>query len=407
MLCHGEIYFADNIHVAQQPRSISRLGYLLSFRTRISIRLQSEFRFFSKHPDRYHAFRKYRTFTGTLVSHCFFPLFKELRRRSVKQLTENVPDTILLLVTLLCEQLFALFWTVQHLSSFFNPGRSFLHNNIESDRTLALWRIVDSDLKIFTLKRNCLKAVTFPIFHHPVYNAYHSHKKISSESRCNACQIFIRVDDLFFDDAAAVEHFTSILKKLKIPVMTAARGDDILKEEYHTTFEILKDAEIFIGIHGFVHEGRFGPFDSELLQMKYGLFESQICPVIKRLHTLKQNHSILVPPFNAINNLQIVRWSKLCKIICGGPETARFTGQMYGPVALSDGGWYFPSVHPFYGNADYMLKTGVPSVIRNLKGPLCLTMHFTLERKDNFQSFTNLLKHLRPEIHRWEETENW
>lgn len=407
LLCHGEIFFTDAVHVTQQQRLFSSLKYLLSSRARINAELYSEFRFFSRHPDRYHAFRKNRTFAGTVVSRCLFPMVLELRRWSLKQVAENIPDSILLLITILFEQFFTVFWTAKHLSLFFNPLRSFLHNYIESDRTLALWKITGSDLKSFTMKKNYLNAVTFRFFRLPVYNAYHAQKKISSGSQHNACQIFVRVDDLFFDDTAAIEHFSTVIKKSNISVMTAVRGNDILKEEYHPLFEKLKDSGIFIGIHGFVHEGTFGPFDSELLQMKYGSFESQICPVIRTLHAWKQNHSILVPPFNAINSLQIVRWSKLCSIICGGPETARFTGQVYGPVALSDGGWYFPSVHPFYGNADIMLKNGVPSMIKNLKGPLCLTMHFTQERKDNFRSFTNLLERMHPQIHCWEKTKNW
>lgn len=407
LLFHGEIFFADDIHVTQQQRSFSRLKYLLSSRKRINIELQSEFRFFSRHPDRYHAFRKNRTFPGTVVSRCLFPIVPELRRRPLKQITENIPDCILLCITILFEQVFTVFWAAKHLSLFFNPLRSFLHNYIEGDRTLALWKITGSDLKPFTMRRCYINAATFPFFRRPVYNAYHTHKKISSGSQHNACQIFVRIDDLFFDDTAAIELFSTVIKKLNISVMTAVRGNDILNEEYHPLLERLKDSGIFIGIHGFVHEGTFGPFDSELLQMKYGSFEAQICPVIRTLHIWKQKHSILVPPFNAINSLQIVRWSKLCSIICGGPETARFTGQVYGPVALSDGGWYFPSVHPFYGNADVMLKNGVPSMIENLKGPLCLTMHFTQERKDGFRSFTNLLECMHPQIHCWEKTKNW
>ena len=45
---------------------------------------------------------------------------------------------------------------------------------------------------------------------------------------------------------------------------------------------------------------------------------------------------ILVPPFNAIGPEQILQLSNYFKVICGGPETARFTGRLTGPVAVHD-----------------------------------------------------------------------
>jgi glycosyltransferase involved in cell wall biosynthesis len=407
ILCHGEILFENDIQVTHQPRSFSRLKYFLSSSKRVKVQLESEYHFFSKHPDRYHAFRKSRTFSGTIISSCFYPIYQELKRRTFKQLRENIPDSTLLLITVLFEQFFAMIWLMRHASFFFNQISPFFYSAIDTGKTCSLWKTSQPDLKRFAMKRNAFNAATFRSFHQPVYNAYHTHKRAGSGSQCNSCQVFIRIDDLFFDNIEAIDLFTSILKKLKISVMTAVRGNDILKKEYLPLLNQLKGAGIFIGIHGFTHEGTCGPFSSELLQMNYCLFETQICPVIKTLHSLEQNHAILIPPFNAISRNQIVRWSELCSIICGGPETARFTDQVYGPVALSDGGWYFPSIQPFYGNAGLMLKKGVPALTGTLKGPLCLTMHFTDELKDNFRSFTNLLERVHPFIHCWEETENW
>jgi hypothetical protein len=141
--------------------------------------------------------------------------------------------------------------------------------------------------------------------------------------------------------------------------------------------------------------------------MNYLTFEQNVAPVIQILASLGQNHSILVPPFNAIDREQIQRWSKVCSIICGGPETARFTDQHYGPVALSNAGWYFPSIQPFYGDAKAMSGNNVSSLIKSLKGPLCLTMHFTQEQQDNFNCLTEFLEKIYPYISRWEDTESW
>lgn len=407
MLCHGEIQFAYDLSVVHQPRTVHRLKYLLSSNKRTLLLLNSEYHFFSKHPDRYHRFRKSRTFTGTLISNIFFLMYQELKRRSLSQMFRNIPDMLILLFSSGLEQLYSFIWLINNLKLFLTQNKSIFENKIDIEKTAILWKLKNYNHNTFTMQKNCFKALTFRYLKQPVYNAFHVQQKLSKLSEHTADKVFIRIDDLFFDNLQKVQQFIICINKLKLPVMVAVRGDDIKNPTYYQILKELKAADIFIGVHGFTHTGKYGPFDSELLQMTYSTFEQKIAPVIQILASLGQNHSILVPPFNAIDREQIHRWSKVCSIICGGPETARFTDQLYGPVALSNAGWYFPSIQPFYGDARTMLCSNIASLITNLKGPLCLTIHFTQEQNDNFRCLTQLLEKIYPYVSRWKETESW
>ena len=84
---------------------------------------------------------------------------------------------------------------------------------------------------------------------------------------------------------------------------------------------------------------------------------------------------ILVPPYNAIGPEQIVQLSKHFKVICGGPETARFTERIIGPIAIS-GTWYFPSFHLFMGAPDH---PEIGLLNSHLQGLVCLTLHFRMK----------------------------
>jgi glycosyltransferase involved in cell wall biosynthesis len=407
MLCYGEILFNNDLVVIHQPRTVHRLKYFLLSYKRTLLLLNSEYYFFSKHPDRYHRFRKSRTFSGTLISNIFFLMYQEIKRRSISQILHNIPDMIILFLSSGIEQLSSVIWSINNVQLFLNQSKPFFGSLIDPQKTAELWQIKNYSDKTFIMQKNCFNALTFRYLKRPVYNAFKVQQKLSRVSNLTEAQVFIRIDDLFFDDLQKVALFISCINKLKLPVMIAVRGDDIQNTTYHQILKELKKAGTFIGIHGFTHTGKYGPFDSEILQMNYSEFDQKVAPVKKILASLGQKHSVLVPPFNAIDREQIRRWSKACSIICGGPETVRFTDQHYGPVALSNASWYFPSIQPFYGDARTMLDHNVSSLIKNLKGPLCLTMHFTQEQRDSFNCLTTLLERIDPYISRWEKTESW
>jgi glycosyltransferase involved in cell wall biosynthesis len=407
MLCHGEILYDRDMFVIHQPRTVHRLKYLFSSCKRTMLLLNSEYRFFSKHPDRYHRFRKSRTFTGTLISNIFLLTYQDIKRRSFSQVIHNIPDTFILLLSSLFEQASSMIWLINNFVTILSQPKLFFGNTINLEKTVKLWRVKNCSIKKFVIQKHHFNSLTFKYRKQPVYNAFQVQLKLSRISQHTAAQVFIRIDDLFFDDLQKVQSFITLINVLKHPVLVAIRSDDIQNPTYYQLLKGLKNAGVYIGIHGFTHTGKYGPFDSELLQMNYPVFEQQVAPVIQILASLGQNHTILVPPFNAISREQIIRWSKVCSIICGGPETARFTDQLYGPVALLNAGWYFPSIQPFYGDARTMLSDNVSSLVTSLKGPLCLTMHFTQEQNDNFNSLTIFLEKIRPCISRWEETNSW
>jgi glycosyltransferase involved in cell wall biosynthesis len=407
MLLHGLIQFDYDLFVIHQPRTIHRLKYFLSAYKRTWLLLDSEYRFFSKHPDRYHRFRKSRTFTGTLISNIFLLMFQEIKRRSFSQVICNIHDTFILLLSSTFEQLSSVIWLINNFKTLLNPVKLFFSRNIDLEKTAIVWKIKNCSIKNFTMQKHLFNTVAFKYIKRPVYNAFHVQKTLSDISHHTVPKVFIRIDDLFFNNLQNVHLFIDSITTLKLPVMVSIRGDDIQNTIYYPLLKKLKNAGIFIGIHGFTHTGKYGPFDSELLQMNHSCFEQRVAPVIKKLASLGQNHSVLVPPFNAIGREQILRWSKVCSIISGGPETARFTDQLYGPVALSNAGWYFPSIQPFYGDARTMLRNNVSSLVTSLKGPLCLTMHFTQEQSDNFYSLIIFLEKIYPYISHWEETESW
>ncbi len=406
MLLLGEIRFDNDLFVVHQPRTVDYPKYFLSSCKRTMLLLNSEYYFFSKHPDRYHRFRKNRNFTGTLISNIFLLMYQEMKRRTFTQIIHNIPGTFILVFASVFEQLCSLIWLISNLRTILNQ-RKFFYSDISLKKTAEFWQIKQCNIKNFTMQKQLLNALTFRYFKRPVYNAFTVQQRLSRISQQTTAQVFIRIDDLFFDRSQNVQLFISCMTRLNLPVLVALRGDDILNPKYVPVLKELKNAGLFIGIHGFTHKGKYGPFDSELLQLDYPTFNQRVTPVLQILSSLGQNHSILVPPFNAIGREQIKRWSKICSIICGGPETVRFTDQLYGPVALSDAGWYFPSIQPFYGDARTMLRSNISSVITSLKGPLCLTMHFTQEQNDNFSSLTTFLEKIYPYISRWEETETW
>jgi hypothetical protein len=92
-----------------------------------------------------------------------------------------------------------------------------------------------------------------------------------------------------------------------------------------------------------------------------------------------------VPPFNAIAWDQIVLLSKIFPLVCGGPETLRFTNYFSGPVVLDTGGIYFPSCYPFYGTAQHGQHPTLYKTVMQVNAPICFTFHLHTEALDDFR----------------------
>ena len=407
MLQQGVIIFFPQLSVTHLPRPVNLCRYILHSSIRIRQMLRSEYYFYNKHPDRYHQFRGHTTFIGTALSIFLFNVIHSTRRRSLNQCVRNPIQCIVMIVSALIEQLcifdIIIIYTYKQLKKI----ESHFLKHINFTTTNRCWKFSHINAKHFQLKRSLQYLLLFYFIRKPVYNAIPTHKKLSRYSNDSSCRLFLRIDDIFLNKPEAIEQFAKLIKKNSTPILAGILGSEILDSKKWPLIELLSESGAYIAIHGFNHQGTFGPFNSELLQMNTFTFLNNIDPVLRSLKKLNQPCSVLIPPFNAIGREQIIAWSKTCKIICGGPETVRFTDRLYGPLALTTGGWYFPSISPFYSNAGVMISNRVPELLFTIKGPLCLTTHFTHESEDNFRSFINLIKTIRQYVHSWDETAQW
>jgi len=89
------------------------------------------------------------------------------------------------------------------------------------------------------------------------------------------------------------------------------------------------------------------------------------------------------------------------KVICGGPETARFTDCFIGPVAISDSSWYFPAFHPFYNTAAHILKSKVLKEAAQWKGFLCIGVHMSVEAQDGYKALMELVDRISERLTSW------
>ena len=117
--------------------------------------------------------------------------------------------------------------------------------------------------------------------------------------------------------------------------------------------------------------------------------------------TAPDGSKIFVPPFNALGREQIVYLSRYFKIICGGPETARFTDCFAGPAALAESSWYFPAFHPFYDNAKNILKSRALDEALKWKGFLCIGVHMSVEAQDGFGVLLELVDRISGKWTSW------
>jgi hypothetical protein len=206
------------------------------------------------------------------------------------------------------------------------------------------------------------------------------------------CDFFLRIDDVFLAEQEAVRGLCTLLHDRKIPFLAALKGDDLRVPDNFALIDLIRRSGGTIGLHGFSHAGRFGPFQSELLQMRIPDILMKIEEISEAGRWGTEEPRILVPPFNALGPGQIAALASGFSVICGGPETLRFTDRRIGPVALDGGGWYFPSLHPWYGSAAAILKSGALSQGKSFTGAVCITTHLGCEAVDAFGALSRLLE---------------
>jgi len=397
----GKIIFDDSLSVTHLPRKINLQKYLMKSPERIKGLLKAEFYFYCKHPDRYHMFRSSRTFWGTYLKIALRNIITDIRRRQTKTLLKHPLQALTMIKASLIEQFVAVL-----MLPYFIKCRSEENKNIfkviDINRTAKLWRFYKNDVTCFKLKSNYLKSITFKFTHSPDDSITQFLKESDHFSSLQDCKVLLRIDDVFLDRPKTVCFFAEMMKEKKIRYLAAVKGDDMKLDENGWLVDKLIESGAEIGIHGFCHSGKFGPFNSELIQLTYPEIDSKVGDILSCVNGKKISTRILVPPFNAIGPEQIRILSAFFDVICGGPETMRFSSRIAGAVAITGGGWYVPSLFPLYSDSERMLDSGLYKKISRVKGLYCITVHFTKEERDGFSLLNKLIDKIKEPIISWE-----
>jgi glycosyltransferase involved in cell wall biosynthesis len=397
----GEIVFEPSLRVFHLPRAIHYGAYLKDSAYRMRTLLFGDLYFYCKHRDRYHMFRHAGSFWGTSKNIVLKHLWTSLRRRPLRRLLSHPRELSLLIASSLLEQLAAIMLLPLCWFKFKRNSRVFFKDHLDINKTANLWKLPQAFLlDSFRLSQNDFKSIIFPLTHRPVYSITPVMRKLSGLSGLPDMRIFLRVDDVFFDTVQETELLCNKMKEKNIPFCAAIPGDDLSRVSNSRLVRLVRDSGGEIALHGFTHRGKFGPFQSEILQLKIPQLEKMI-EGVNRAAALSDAIKIFIPPFNALSREQIVFLSRYFKIISCGPEAGRFTDRFIGPVALPGGAWYFPAFHPFYNNAKNILKSKAIKELSEYKGFLCIGVHMSVEAKDGFEALLELIGRLSGKLTPW------
>jgi glycosyltransferase involved in cell wall biosynthesis len=401
-LLWGDISFNPQLCARHLPRTIRPVKYLMDSFLRIRSLLDAEYYFFHKHRDRYHTMRYARTFWGTYKNIVLFHAVTSLKRRDGDRLINHPLQAATLMCASILEQLSALFLFVKYCFAYSRHSETFFKGHIREQATRRIWQLNSgTDLSVLRLKPKLFHSLFFPILRKPVYSIFPLLLGLKRTSDSSNLRIFLRIDDVFLNDSASVALLCEKISDLKIRYCAGITGNDLCSTDFNPEKETILRSGGIIALHGFSHCGTFGPFMSEILQMNVPALESNLTALRNHI-PVSEFPNIFIPPFNAISREQIVYLTNYFKVICGGPETARFTDYFTGPVALVNTAWYVPSFFPFYNNASTMLQSkefhcGIKQV-----GVTCITVHMPLEARDGFGALMRLLKLIADKIAPWE-----
>jgi hypothetical protein len=364
--------------------------------------LNAEIYFFLKQRDRYHLFRFAGSFMGTYRAIAVRHVFSTLHRRSLSILLCHPIQTFSLVIATCVEQVTAWRLFPHLLRRFLNETAQLLSPAVNLPRTLAHWHIhPNNSIDVFRLARTPSRLLRFAINRQPVYDTLNTTDNIRRiADPVPVTRLFLRVDDVFFGEDILFKTFISAMRRLRIPFLAAVTADDINRPDASKKLMEIILCGGAIGIHGFSHQGRFGPFDSEILQLNLPVLDAKLLSVRQKLSALKINPIAFVAPFNAINAMQIIHISSVLLVICGGPETARFTERLTGPLVLETGAVYFPSFFPFYGDSS-SIRANLRLFHGRLCGDICLTVHMPRECTDACASLYRLADSARELLQGW------
>jgi GT2 family glycosyltransferase len=107
-LRHGKIVFNPLPAVIHQRKTGNLVAPLRRARGRIRMLLNSEMRFYLKHPESYHRFRHAFTFWGTYRAVALKHAYASLKRRTASQALSHPLQCVVLVLSLLLEQVVAI-----------------------------------------------------------------------------------------------------------------------------------------------------------------------------------------------------------------------------------------------------------------------------------------------------------
>jgi Uncharacterized protein conserved in bacteria (DUF2334) len=402
MLRWGRIAFDSKIRVSHAARQVRLFAFLMGSFERMRSQLDAEFYFFTKQRDRYHLFRYHATFFGTLRAIMLRHTFSTMHRRSTLALIRHPLQFLILALSCLAEQTYSWLLAPDFIHRFLIRRTGFFFDAVDLQKTLVLWNGRESfSVEALRLKTFFVKSLLFPILRLPVYSPLpflrHNARLIPrhEQGRC-----FLRIDDVFLDQKESVRKLCEITSQRKIPFLAAIIGKHLTDPGFAESAELIRSSGGEIGLHGFLHTGKFGPYNSEILQMSFPQLGAKVEAIIAGVPKNRRPLAF-VPPFNAISRDQIQYLGKYFPVICGGPETARLTDNIFGPVALKNGSWYFPAFYPFYQEAAAIVRSGAMDAYRSMDANICFTVHMPDEAKNGFESFSELVDRISEKLTSW------
>ncbi len=134
---------------------------------------------------------------------------------------------------------------------------------------------------------------------------------------------------------------------------------------------------------------------TEIVGLRNSELSRRIERGVERLRSIDVVPRSYIPPYNGIDSTALDVLSRHFDVVFGGPESVRWLGCLPGPCRLRNA-WYLPSYPPAYGKASEVV--GFVQRIRHRRGPLLvpLTLHWSWEREDRFESVRTLARALAP-----------
>jgi hypothetical protein len=186
----------------------------------------------------------------------------------------------------------------------------------------------------------------------------------------------------------------------KAPFLAAVIGSQLSDKQFVSAINTIYAAGGEIALHGFVHKGKFGPYNSEILQLPFQNLAARVEESLATIQSVRRPF-VFMPPFNAINRDQILYLGRYFRVVCGGPETARFTDKTFGPVALSNGTWYVPTFYPFYQSASGIVRSRAFAKYGPLGCNICYGVHLCDEMENRFLDFEKLIDRIVHNLASW------